>query len=84
MAQTSTVHTFDLTLSDVDRGVYQTLALKLARHPSETADHLVTHDAYLAQVKPASQVAEPWDYEKILKTIPADQAFNPPSGDCHL
>ncbi|GIH19806.1 ABC transporter substrate-binding protein [Rugosimonospora africana] len=48
------------------------------------ADHLVTHDAYLAQVKPSSQVAEPWDYEKIIKTIPADQAFNPPSGDCHL
>lgn len=48
------------------------------------ADHLVTHDAYLAQVKPSSQVTEPWDYETILKTVPADQAFNPPSGDCHL
>jgi branched-chain amino acid transport system substrate-binding protein len=48
------------------------------------ADHLVTHDAYLAQVKPSSEVAEPWDYEKIVKTIPADQAFDPPSGACHL
>lgn len=48
------------------------------------ADHLVTHDAYLAQVKPSSQVAEPWDYENILSTIPADQAFNPPSSDCHM
>jgi branched-chain amino acid transport system substrate-binding protein len=44
------------------------------------ADHLVTHDAYLAQVKPSSEVSEPWDYEKILKTIPADQAFSPATG----
>jgi branched-chain amino acid transport system substrate-binding protein len=48
------------------------------------ADHLVTHDAYLAQVKPSSAVTEPWDYEKILKTVPAASAFNPPSADCHL
>jgi branched-chain amino acid transport system substrate-binding protein len=49
------------------------------------ADHLVTHDAYLAQVKPSSEVKEDWDYEKIVNTIPADQAFNPtPSPDCHM
>jgi len=44
------------------------------------ADHLVTHDAYLAQVKPSTEVAEPWDYERIVKTIPADKAYNPPTG----
>jgi ABC-type branched-subunit amino acid transport system substrate-binding protein len=44
------------------------------------ADHLVTHDAYLAEVKPASEVTKPWDYETIVKTIPADQAFAPPTG----
>ncbi len=43
-------------------------------------DHLVTHDVYLAEVKPSSEVTEPWDYEKIIKTIPADQAFSAPSG----
>jgi len=48
------------------------------------ADHLVTHDTYLAQVKPSSEVTEPWDYEKIVKTIPADQAYAPPSADCHM
>jgi branched-chain amino acid transport system substrate-binding protein len=48
-------------------------------------DHLVIHDAYLAQVKASSDVKEPWDYEKILKTIPADQAFRPsPSPDCKM
>jgi branched-chain amino acid transport system substrate-binding protein len=46
-------------------------------------DHLVTHDAYLAEVKPSSEVTQSWDYEKIVKTIPADQAFAPPSG-CHM
>jgi branched-chain amino acid transport system substrate-binding protein len=40
-------------------------------------DHRVVHDAYLAQVKPKSEVTEEWDYEKIVKTIPASQAFRP-------
>jgi uncharacterized protein YaeQ len=38
----ATIHHFAIRLSDVDRGVYETLALKVARHPSEAADHLVT------------------------------------------
>lgn len=41
MALTSTVHNFEIALSDVDRGVYETLALKVARHPSESAEYLV-------------------------------------------
>ncbi|HYU19784.1 MAG TPA: ABC transporter substrate-binding protein [Chloroflexota bacterium] len=40
-------------------------------------DHRVVHDAYLAEVKPQSEVKEPWDYSKILSTIPADKAFRP-------
>ncbi len=47
-------------------------------------DHRVVHDAYLAQVKPSSEVKEPWDYVKILKTIPAAEAFRAPSSDCKL
>jgi branched-chain amino acid transport system substrate-binding protein len=47
-------------------------------------DHLLLHDVSLAQVKPASEVKEPWDYEKILKTIPADQAFQPASPACKM
>lgn len=42
MALSSTVYTFDLTLSDVDRGVYETLAIKAACHPSETPEYLLT------------------------------------------
>ncbi|MDL4815934.1 ABC transporter substrate-binding protein [Actinomadura opuntiae] len=45
-------------------------------------DHLLLHDAYIAQVKPSSEVKEPWDYEKILKTIPAAQAFQQPDPAC--
>jgi len=47
-------------------------------------DHRVIHDAYLAQVKPAAEVTEDWDYVKILKTIPAAEAFRTPSADCKL
>lgn len=42
MAQSSTVHTFNIQLADVDRGVYEPLALTVARHPSETDEYLLT------------------------------------------
>ncbi|HUF93298.1 MAG TPA: YaeQ family protein [Candidatus Limnocylindria bacterium] len=42
MALTATIHSFDIELSDADRGVYETLALRVARHPSETEESLVT------------------------------------------
>ena len=42
MALAATIYSFAIQLSDVDRGVYQSLALKVARHPSEAEDYLVT------------------------------------------
>lgn len=42
MAIGATVHTFEVQLSDVDRGVYEELSLKVAQHPSETAAFMVT------------------------------------------
>lgn len=42
MALTSTMYTFDVALSDVDRGVYEQLAIKAACHPSETEEYFVT------------------------------------------
>jgi uncharacterized protein YaeQ len=41
MALTATMHRFAIQLSDVDRGVYETLDLHVARHPSETAEYMV-------------------------------------------
>jgi uncharacterized protein YaeQ len=40
MALGATVYVFDIDLADSDRGVYETLSLRVARHPSES-------DAYL-------------------------------------
>jgi uncharacterized protein YaeQ len=42
MALTATMHHFQITLSDVDRGVYEALDLRVARHPSETLRYLMT------------------------------------------
>jgi uncharacterized protein YaeQ len=41
MSLTATVYTIDIDLSDSDRGVYETLALRVARHPSESDEYLV-------------------------------------------
>jgi uncharacterized protein YaeQ len=37
----ATVYNFDIDLADNDRGVYETLALRVARHPSESDEYLV-------------------------------------------
>jgi uncharacterized protein YaeQ len=42
MALTATLHSFDVALSHVDRGVYEQLAIKAARHPSESEEYLLT------------------------------------------
>ena len=36
------MHVFEVRLADADRGVYETLTIRAARHPSETAEYLVT------------------------------------------
>jgi uncharacterized protein YaeQ len=38
----TTVYSFEISLSDSDRGVYESLALRVAQHPSETAEYLCT------------------------------------------
>jgi uncharacterized protein YaeQ len=42
MALNATIHVFELELADTDRGVYQSLTLRVARHPSEAEDYLLT------------------------------------------
>lgn len=42
MALGATMHVFTVRLAHVDRGIYETLELRLARHPSESAEYLVT------------------------------------------
>ena len=42
MAQGATLYNFDIELADTDRGVYESLALRVARHPSESEEYLVS------------------------------------------
>jgi uncharacterized protein YaeQ len=42
MAAGTTLYTLAVELADVDRGVYAPLELRLARHPSETAEFMLT------------------------------------------
>lgn len=42
MALTATMHTFAIELADIDRGVYATLDLRVARQPSETAEYMLS------------------------------------------
>ncbi|MGA3122818.1 MAG: YaeQ family protein [Polyangiaceae bacterium] len=42
MALSATIHHFQVTLSDVDRAVYEALDFRVARHPSESARYLTT------------------------------------------
>ncbi len=41
------------------------------------ADGRVIHPAYLLQVKKPSESKYPWDYARVIATIPADEAFAP-------
>jgi branched-chain amino acid transport system substrate-binding protein len=48
-------------------------------------DGRLVHDMYLAQVKKPSESTGPWDYYKILGTIPGAQAFQSlEDGGCPL
>jgi uncharacterized protein YaeQ len=42
MAIGSMIHTFTVQLADTDRGVYEELSLRVARHPSETDAYMLT------------------------------------------
>jgi len=41
VAQTATIYNFEIDLADSDRQCYESLALRVARHPSESDDYLV-------------------------------------------
>jgi uncharacterized protein YaeQ len=50
MALTATIYNFDVDLADNDRGVYESLAIRFAQHPSESDEYLVARlIAYLVE-----------------------------------
>ena len=42
LALTATIYNFEIDLADTDRGVYESLSLRVARHPSESEEYLLT------------------------------------------
>lgn len=42
-------------------------------------DGRMVHDMYLFEVKTPAESKYPWDYYKVLATVPGDQAFIPPA-----
>ncbi len=51
MALTATIYNFDIELADTDRHVYESLALRVARHPSESEEYLIARLlAYLLEL----------------------------------
>jgi uncharacterized protein YaeQ len=50
VALTATIYNFDVELADSDRNVYESLALRVAQHPSESGEYLVARVlAYLLE-----------------------------------
>ena len=53
MAIAATIYNFDIELADRDRHVYESLSLRVARHPSESEEHLIARLlAYLIEYVP--------------------------------
>jgi uncharacterized protein YaeQ len=52
VALSATLHNFDVELADTDRHVYESLALRVARHPSESEEFLIARVlAYLLEYR---------------------------------
>lgn len=59
MAQTATIYAVTIDLADMDRGVYETLDLRVARHPSETAEYMLVRIlAYCLEYREGIQLTE--------------------------
>ena len=74
MALSATPYKADISLTDLDRGVYETLRFTVARHPSETEERLavrllayvIWYNEQLAFGRGLSDVEEPSLWEKSL------------------
>jgi uncharacterized protein YaeQ len=52
MALTATIYNFEVELADSDRNVYESLALRVAQHPSESDEYLIARLlAYLLEYR---------------------------------
>lgn len=59
MALTATIYNFTIDLSDMDRGVFESLSLRVARHPSETVEYMVVRVlAYCLEFREGIELTE--------------------------
>jgi uncharacterized protein YaeQ len=59
VAQAATIYHLSIDLADMDRGVYETLDLRVARHPSETAEYMVVRVlAYCLEFREGIELTE--------------------------
>jgi branched-chain amino acid transport system substrate-binding protein len=55
-----------------------------ARNGYIRADGVMVHDMYVMQVKTPKESKYPWDYYKVLKVMPGEEAFGPITGACAI
>ena len=48
------------------------------------ADGLMVHNMYVMQVKTPAESNYPWDYYKVVKEMPGEEAFGPVTGLCKI
>ena len=48
------------------------------------ADGVMIHPMYVMQVKTPAESKYPWDYYKVVKTMPGEEAFGPITGKCSI
>jgi branched-chain amino acid transport system substrate-binding protein len=48
------------------------------------ADGLMVHHMYVMQVKTPAESKYPWDYYKLIKDMPGEEAYGPITGECPL
>ncbi|MGZ5179730.1 MAG: ABC transporter substrate-binding protein [Ramlibacter sp.] len=48
------------------------------------ADGVMIHPMYVMQVKKPEESKYPWDYYKLIRTMPGEEAFGPITGKCSI
>ncbi len=81
----SLIHYFKaVAASDSDKGTTVVARMReipirdpIVRNARLREDGRMVHDIYLLEVKKPGDIREPWDYLRVLRTIPGEQAFSP-------
>jgi len=74
--------------TDSDRVIAELKRMKIndmfATNGYIRADGVMVHDMYVMQVKSPQESKYPWDYYKVIKKMPGEEAFGPITGLCPL